>query len=52
MKCLPSCTASFHGNLDFRVAAMVSKKTVILGYDAVSSLGTDLESEWQRAVRG
>jgi len=30
----------------------VSGKTVILGYDAVSSLGTDLETQWQRAVRG
>ena len=31
---------------------MGSKKTVILGYDAVSSLGTDLESQWQKAVQG
>ena len=31
---------------------MVSKKTVILGYDAVSSLGTDMESQWQSAARG
>lgn len=31
---------------------MVSGKTVILGYDAVSSLGTDLQSQWQRAVQG
>ena len=30
----------------------MSEKTVILGYDAVSSLGTDLETQWQRAVRG
>jgi len=30
----------------------VSGKTLILGYDAVSSLGTDLETQWQRAVRG
>lgn len=28
------------------------KKTLILGYDAVSSLGTDLESQWRRAVQG
>ena len=28
------------------------KKTFILGYDAVSSLGTDLESQWRRAVQG
>ncbi len=27
-------------------------KTLILGYDAVSSLGTDLDTQWQRAVRG
>jgi 3-oxoacyl-[acyl-carrier-protein] synthase II len=30
----------------------VLKKTFILGYDAVSSLGTDLESQWRRAVQG
>jgi len=30
----------------------VSGKTLILGYDAVSSLGTDLETQWQRAIRG
>jgi len=28
------------------------KKILILGYDAVSSLGTDLESQWRRAVQG
>ena len=31
---------------------MVSKKAVILGYDAVSPLGTNLEGQWQRAVAG
>jgi len=31
---------------------MASGKTLILGYDAVSSLGTDLGTQWQRAVRG
>lgn len=31
---------------------MDSKKTLILGYDAVSSLGTDLDTQWQRAVAG
>ena len=31
---------------------MVSKKAVVIGYDAVSSLGTDLESQWQKAVLG
>lgn len=31
---------------------MVSKKAVILGYDAVSPLGLDWESQWERAVRG
>jgi 3-oxoacyl-[acyl-carrier-protein] synthase II len=31
---------------------MGAKKTLILGYDAVSSLGTDLDSQWQRAVTG
>lgn len=30
----------------------MSGKTLILGYDAVSSLGSDLESQWERAVRG
>jgi len=28
------------------------KKIVILGYDAVSPLGTDMENQWRRAVRG
>lgn len=28
------------------------KRPVILGYDAVSPLGTDLESQWQRAAAG
>ncbi len=31
---------------------MAGKKVVILGYDAVSSLGTDLETQWQRAIQG
>jgi 3-oxoacyl-[acyl-carrier-protein] synthase II len=31
---------------------MSSKKAVIVGYDAVSPLGTDLETQWARAVRG
>jgi 3-oxoacyl-[acyl-carrier-protein] synthase II len=31
---------------------MSAKKAVILGYDAVSSLGTDLETQWQRAIQG
>ncbi len=31
---------------------MSFKKTLILGYDAVSSLGTDLDTQWQRAVAG
>lgn len=31
---------------------MSLKKTLILGYDAVSSLGTDLDTKWQRAVAG
>ena len=31
---------------------MALKKAVILGYDAVSSLGTDLDTQWQRAVQG
>ena len=30
----------------------MSGKTLILGYDAVSSLGTDLGTQWQRAVQG
>jgi 3-oxoacyl-[acyl-carrier-protein] synthase II len=30
----------------------VLKKTFILGYDTVSSLGTDLEIQWRRAVQG
>jgi 3-oxoacyl-[acyl-carrier-protein] synthase II len=31
---------------------MASNKSVILGYDAVSPLGTDLDHQWQRAVAG
>jgi 3-oxoacyl-[acyl-carrier-protein] synthase II len=31
---------------------MASKKAVILGYDAVSPLGTDLDRQWERAVAG
>jgi 3-oxoacyl-[acyl-carrier-protein] synthase II len=31
---------------------MSLKKNVVLGYDAVSALGTDLDSQWARAVRG
>lgn len=31
---------------------MALKKAVILGYDAVSSLGTDLETQWRRALLG
>ena len=31
---------------------MSTKKTVIVGYDAVSPLGTDLEIQWQRALKG
>jgi len=31
---------------------MASKKTVILGYDAVSSLGIEISRQWQRAVEG
>ncbi|HPD57448.1 MAG TPA: beta-ketoacyl-[acyl-carrier-protein] synthase family protein [Smithellaceae bacterium] len=30
----------------------VPKKTVILGYDAVSPLGTELAAQWQRAMKG
>jgi 3-oxoacyl-[acyl-carrier-protein] synthase II len=28
------------------------KKTVVVGYDAVSALGTDLETQWTRALKG
>ena len=31
---------------------MTKKKAVIIGYDAVSPLGTELESQWRRAVNG
>jgi 3-oxoacyl-[acyl-carrier-protein] synthase II len=31
---------------------MSSKKALILGYDAVSPLGTDLDTQWQRAAAG
>jgi 3-oxoacyl-[acyl-carrier-protein] synthase II len=31
---------------------MSKKKAVIVGYDAVSPLGTELENQWQRALNG
>ena len=31
---------------------MTAKKVVIVGYDAVSPLGTDLQIQWQRALKG
>jgi len=31
---------------------MSSKKAVIVGYDAVSPLGTDMATQWQRALKG
>jgi len=31
---------------------MTTKNAVIVGYDAVSPLGTDLETQWERALRG
>ncbi len=31
---------------------MSSKKAVIVGYDAVSPLGTEMASQWTRAIRG
>jgi 3-oxoacyl-[acyl-carrier-protein] synthase II len=31
---------------------MSSKKTVIVSYDAVSPLGTDMETQWARAIEG
>ncbi|RJR28853.1 MAG: beta-ketoacyl-[acyl-carrier-protein] synthase family protein [Desulfobacteraceae bacterium] len=30
----------------------MSKKPVIIGYDAVSPLGTDMETQWEKAMRG
>ncbi|OPY88507.1 MAG: 3-oxoacyl-(acyl-carrier-protein) synthase 2 [Smithella sp. PtaU1.Bin162] len=36
----------------FRGCLMSSKRAVILGYDCVSSLGTDLETQWRRAADG
>jgi len=38
--------------LGIRNVVMSSKKALILGYDAVSPLGTDLDTQWQRAVAG
>jgi 3-oxoacyl-[acyl-carrier-protein] synthase II len=38
--------------LGIRNVVMGSKKALILGYDAVSPLGTDLDTQWQRAVAG
>ncbi len=31
---------------------MASKKSVVIGYDMVSPLGTDLDSQWRRAANG
>ncbi len=31
---------------------MLSKRNVIVGYDAVSALGTDLATQWARAIEG
>ncbi len=31
---------------------MASSKPVIIGYDAISALGTDLKDQWQRALQG
>lgn len=31
---------------------MTAKKAVIVGYDAVSPLGTDMATQWQRALKG
>ncbi len=31
---------------------MIAKKAVIVGYDAVSPLGTDMATQWERALRG
>ena len=31
---------------------MSSKKAVVVGYDAVSPLGTDMDTQWIRAIRG
>ena len=32
--------------------SMKDNKPVIIGYDAISALGSDLEDQWQRALRG
>lgn len=37
---------------DKQGAHHVLKKTVVLGYDAVSSLGTDMDAQWRCAVAG
>ncbi len=42
MKCSPNYTSLSPGK----------KEIVVLGYDAVSPLGTDLQTQWERAVRG
>ena len=31
---------------------MKNNRPVILGYDAISPLGLDLEEQWRRALRG
>ncbi len=62
MKCSPSSISSSLGKshvisefliptFKFHIS-MSQKRLVILGYDAVSPLGTDLAAQWQRALAG
>ncbi len=44
---MPSCISLFPGKRD-----MGGKDAVIVGYDAISPLGIDLEKQWQKALQG
>ena len=49
MRCLPNCTSSSPGN---PLYIMENSNPVIIGYDAISPLGSDLEEQWQRGLAG
>ena len=46
MKCSPNSTNLSPGRI------MGDKDAVIVGYDAISPLGSDLDSQWQKALQG
>jgi 3-oxoacyl-[acyl-carrier-protein] synthase II len=63
MRCSPSSINLFHGKRHHFQKAfseetkefgfhMSAKKVVVVGYDAVSPLGTDIETQWEKALKG